>query len=265
MIDRNLFAQQEANRRRSFWLVAGFVLFFAWIGFGGDLAFYLATRDLPPTSYHHVIPFIGLAVTLAAGGVTWYAWTYGAKRVLWSTGAFELIEPATPQQRIFVNVVEEMAIAAGIPRPTLWIVPDHDLNAFATGRDQRTANIAVTEGLLNALSRDELQAVVAHEMGHIRNLDIKLMTLLAAMVGAVALMSDGFGRFLRYGGRIGGRGGKGGGKGNPAALIVLVLWIVSLIVAPIVTRLLAMAVSRKREFLADASAAQFTRDRKSVV
>lgn len=260
MIDRNLFAQQEANRRRSFWLVTGFVLFFAWIGFGGDLAFYLATRDLPPTAYHHVIPFIGLAVTLAAGGVTWYAWTNGAKRVLSSTGAFELVEPATAQQQVFVNVVDEMAIAAGIPRPTLWIVPDPDLNAFATGRDQRTASLAVTEGLLNALSRDELQAVVAHEMGHIRNLDIKLMTLLAAMVGAVALMSDGFGRFLRYGGRIGGRGGKGGGKGNPLALVVLVLWIISLIVAPIVTRLLAMAVSRKREFLADASAAQFTRN-----
>jgi heat shock protein HtpX len=159
-----------------------------------------------------------------------------------------------------------MAIASGIPRPKIWIVPDDDPNAFATGRDAATASIAVTEGLLAQLSRDELQGVVAHEMAHIRNLDVRLMTLLAGMVGAIALMSDGTGRMLRGGVRVRGASrsgsGRSSGKGgsNPLGLIILVLWLVTLVVAPLVSRLLAMAVSRKREYLADATGAQFTRN-----
>ena len=264
--DANLFAQQEANRRRSNWLVVGFIVFFAWVGFGGDLAFGLLTADAPPDAYHHVVPFIGLVSTLVAAGICWYAWRNGPERVLWSTGAWEIVEPATPEQKQLVNVVEEMAIASGLPKPRVWVVPDDDPNAFATGRDAQSASIAVTQGLLATLSRDELQGVVAHEMAHVRNLDVRLMTLLAGMVGAIALMSDGMGRMLRIGGRTGGRslGGRssGGGKGggNPLAIIVLVLWLLTLIVAPVVSRLLAMAVSRKREFLADATAAQFTRN-----
>jgi len=112
--------------------------------------------------------------------------------------------------------------------------------------------------LLACLDRDELQGVVAHEMAHIQNYDIRLMTLLAAMVGVVALMSDVMRQFLRFGG---GRGGRGGGKkGNPLALVVLVLWLVSLVLAPLITRLISMGVSRKREFLADATSAQLTRN-----
>jgi heat shock protein HtpX len=158
-----------------------------------------------------------------------------------------------------------MAIASGLPRPRVWIVPDDDPNAFATGRDAATASLAVTEGLLRALSRDELQGVVAHEMAHVQNLDVRLMTLLAGMVGAIALMSDGMGRMIRGtrhvggGGRSGG-GGRGKGGGNPLALVVLALWLLTLVVAPIVSRILAMAVSRKREYLADATGAQFTRN-----
>ena len=261
--DANLFAQQEANRRRSVWLVIGFTLFFAWVGFGGDLAFYLMTMDGASTSYHHVIPFIGIFTTLAAGGICWYAWRYGPEKVLWATGAWELIEPATPEQRQLVNVVEEMAIASGLPKPRIWVVPDADPNAFATGRDAATASIAVTEGLLKRLSRDELQGVVAHEMAHVRNLDVRLMTLLAGMVGAVALMSDGLGRSIGRGGipRDSGAAGKqSSGKGGaPLGLIILVLWLLTLVIAPIVSRLLAMSVSRKREYLADATAAQLTR------
>ena len=255
----NLFAQQESNRRRSFWLVTGFVLFFAWIGFGGDLAFYLQTRDLPPESYHHFVPFIGIGATLVAAGISWYSWHNGAGRVLWAAGAWELIDPATPEQKQLVNVVEEMSIAAGLPRPRIWVVPDSDPNAFATGIDPQHASIAVTEGLLQALSRDELQGVVSHEMAHVQNFDTRLMTLLAAMVGAIALMSDGLGRMLRGGARLGGRGG-GKGKANPLALVILVLWIVTVFLAPVITRFLAMAVSRNREFLADATGSQLTRN-----
>jgi heat shock protein HtpX len=263
--DANLFAQQEANRRRSTWLVVGFIVFFAWVGFGGDVAFGLLTADAEPGGYRHVVPFIGIVTTLVAGGICWYAWRYGSQRVLWATGAWEIIEPATPEQKQLVNVVEEMAIASGLPKPRIWIVPDDDPNAFATGRDAQSASIAVTQGLLAALSRDELQGVVAHEMAHVRNLDVRLMTLLAGMVGAIALMSDGMGRTLRggrVGGSSGGRSSSGGGKGggNPLGLIVLALWLLTLIVAPLVSRMLAMSVSRKREFLADATGAQFTRN-----
>lgn len=266
--DANLFAQQRSNRRRSNWLVAGFILFFAWVGFGGDLAFALFTADAPPGSYHHIVPLFGIVSTLAAAGICWYSWRYGAERVLWATGAWELIEPATPEQKQLVNVVEEMAIASGLPKPRIWIVPDADPNAFATGRDAASASIAVTEGLLGKLSRDELQAVVAHEMAHVRNLDVRLMTLLAGMVGAIALMSDGMGRMIGRGGAKVGRGGKslpraagGGGKsGNPLGLVILALWLLTLVLAPFISRLLAMAVSRKREYLADATGAQLTRN-----
>jgi heat shock protein HtpX len=256
--DANLFAQQEHNRRHSTLLIAGFVLFFAWIGFGGDLAWYLNTRDLPPEHYHHTIPFIGLVTTVVAGGMSWFSWRHGAEQVLKATGAWELLEPATEDHKRLSNVVDEMAIASGLPRPRLWIVPDQDPNAFATGRDPLTAHIAVTEGLLQQLNRDELQGVIAHEMAHIRNLDVRLMTLLAATVGTIVLMSDMLSRTMRRGFvRGGGRGKKGG---NPLAIIVLVLWVLSLILAPLIARLLAMSVSRKREFLADASGAQFTRN-----
>ena len=266
MSDANLFAQQESNRRRSTWLTVLFVLFFAWVGFGGDLAFGLLTADAAPGAYRHVVPYMGIITTLVAGWICWYSWRHGAERVLWATGAWEIVDPATPEQKQLINVVEEMAIASGLPRPKVWIVPDPDPNAFATGRDANTASIAVTEGLLAQLSRDELQAVVAHEMAHIRNLDVRLMTLLAGMVGAIALMSDGMGRMLgrggraagRLGGRVGGR--RGSGKGNPLGLVILVLWLLTLIIAPTVSRLLAMTVSRKREYLSDATGAQLTRN-----
>lgn len=264
MTDANLFAQQQANRRRSNLLVGGFIVFFAWAGFGGDIAFGLLTADSPPGSYHHVVPFIGIVTALVASGICLNAWRRGAERVLWSAGAWEIVEPGTPEQRQYVNVVEEMAIAAGLPRPRIWLVPDADPNAFATGRDPASANIAVTEGLLQRLSRDELQGVVAHELAHIRNYDTRLMTLLAGMVGAILLLSDGARRVLRGGARIGGSGRAGGGgrKGGAGALgaVVLVVWLLTLVIAPVVTRLLAMAVSRKREYLADASGAQFTRN-----
>jgi heat shock protein HtpX len=256
--DLNLFAQQQSNRRRSTWLTLGFILFFAWVGFGGDLAFYLATADGPAGSYRHIFPFVGVFSVLSAGAICWYSWRHGAERVLWATGAWELIDPATPEQKQLVNVVEEMAIASALPRPRIWIIPDPDPNAFATGRDAASASIAVTDGLLALLSRDELQAVIAHEMAHVRNLDVRLMTLLAGMIGAIALLSDGMGRTIGRGSRAAGR--RGSGKGNPLAVVILVLWLLTLVVAPVVSRVLALAVSRKREYLADATGAQLTRN-----
>src|SRR5206468_2777944 len=235
----NLFQQQEANRRRTVLLVIGFVAFFAWLGFGGDYLFYLYTRDEPSAVYHHVFPWFGIALTVISLLTAWYAYATGPEKVLWSTGARAINDPSDPQEKQLVNVVEEMAIAAGVPRPRIWIVDDPDPNAFATGTDPLHAHVAVTRGLLELCSRDELQAVVGHELGHIKNLDVRLMTLLAALVGAVALMHDGVSRVLRGGwggGGGGGRGGGGGGGGKkggagPLLLILLVVWIISWILA----------------------------------
>jgi heat shock protein HtpX len=266
----DLFTQQESNRRKSSWLLLGFVFFFAWIGFGADVLLMLLPGE---GGIRHGIPWIGLGATALAAGLAWSAWKFGHRQVLWSTRAMELINPATPEQQQLVNVVEEMALAAGLPRPGIWIVPDEDPNAFATGPDPSQAAIAVTEGLLARLDRDELQAVVAHEFAHIARYDTRLMTLVAAMVGVIALMSDGMGRMLFHSQRVGGglgremagaagrrAGGRGLGRVGPLLPLLLVFWLVSLLAAPLVSRLLSMAISRKREFLADATAAQYTRN-----
>src|SRR5204863_9545002 len=135
--DGNLFQQQEANRRRTTWLVIGFVLFFAWLGFGGDYVWALS-------SPHHPFPFLGILLTGVAIVAAWYAYKTGPEKVLWATGAHEVIDPQTDNERELVNVVEEMAIAAGVPRPRIWVVPDDDPNAFATGHDPRDSHVAVT-------------------------------------------------------------------------------------------------------------------------
>ncbi len=258
----NLLEQQARNRRQTkLWLLL-FILFFAWLGFGGDLVLYLGSQDAYGTA-HYTVPWIGIVVTLIASIVAWNAVRRGAKQVLWACGGVELVNPQTLEEKQLMNVVEEMAIAAGLPRPKVYIVEDADPNAFATGNGPETACVAVTRGLLTALNRDELQAVVAHEMGHVRNLDVKLMTMIAALVGVIVILSDGMGRFFRGGGGrlLGGRGGgrKGGGAGA-LMIVVLVLWLITLILAPLITRLMAMAVSRNREYLADATGAELTRN-----
>ncbi|MGH7648074.1 MAG: M48 family metallopeptidase [Gemmatimonadaceae bacterium] len=263
----NLFAQQEANRRRSRRLVIGFILFFAWLGFGGDFILYEYTKGAAPGAYHHVFPFLGIFLSIIAAGMAWWAWTTGPKRVLWSTGARELTDPQTPQEKQLDNVVQEMSVASGLPKPKIWIIPDADPNALATGHDENTSSIAITQGLLDLCSRDELQAVIAHEMGHIKNLDVRLMTQLAALVGAVTLIGSGVSRTMFYGGNSFGGGRRSSssnndnrGGGGVIVVVLLVLWIVSWILAPIIMRLMALGVSRDREYLADAMSAQYTRN-----
>ena len=228
----------------------GFVLFFAWLGFGGDYVWSLQG--------HHPFPWVGILLTTVAILTAWYTYKTGPQKVLWATGAQELIDPQTDAERQVANAVDEMAIAAGVPRPRVWIIPDDDPNAFATGHDPRDSHIAVTRGLLRICSRDELQAVIGHELGHVKNLDVRLMTTLAALVGAVLLVREGMGRMMRGGGIS--RGSRKGKNAGPLVAILLVLWIISWIIAPLVTQLLALAVSRRREYLADAMGAQFTRN-----
>jgi heat shock protein HtpX len=141
--------------------------------------------------------------------------------------------------------------------PKVYLIPDSDPNAFATGKNPEHASIAVTQGLLDKLNREELQGVIAHEMSHIRNLDIKLMTTIAALVGAVLLLSDWGMRSFRF---SGGRSRSSSKKGDGAGIILLVLWIIAVILAPILAQILAMTVSREREYLADATGAELTRN-----
>lgn len=258
----NLFEQQASNRRKSWWMVAGFLAFFLWLGLGGDLALWLATKDMVETAgeplYRHRFPWGGTVLGLAAFFMTADVLRNGGRRVVKQVGAEPLTDPKTDQERQLMNVVEEMSIAAGLPVPSVYIVPDPDPNAFVTGTKPGEAHLAVTTGLLEALNRDELQAVVAHEMGHVKNEDTRLMTIIAGLGGAIIIVRDAMLRTtFRRGGGSSRREGKGG---NPLVVIVLVVWILSWILAPIIIRLMAMAVSRGREYLADAMAAQFTRN-----
>ncbi len=257
----NLFAQQVANRKASRRLVAGFVFFVAWLGFGGDIIWYLATRNSGETGVLHVFPGVGILFTLIAGVMAWAGYNFGATMLMKASSAHEIETPSSEAEQRLVNIIEEMSIASGIRRPHIWIVPDKAPNAFATGVKPDDAHIAVTEGALETLNRDELQGVVAHEMGHIANYDVRLMTLLTALVGMVALAHNiGF-RMGRVGG--GGRSRSRSSKNDGMGIVVialLVLWIISWLVAPIVTRLMVMKVGRSREFLADAMSAQYTRN-----
>ena len=254
----NLYEQQSANRRKTWLIMFAFVAFLFVLGLGFD-AFYLgeAGGNVP----------IGSIVALGVGSVSALASYYhGDRAVLLATGAqpVDALVAAAPDAdrlklRQLENVVDEVSIAAGLPRPRVYVVPDPDPNAFATGRGPEHASIAVTRGLLDTLNREELQGVVAHELSHVRNYDIRVMTIVAALVGAVALISDWARRGMQFGG--GGRRRDERDRGGGAAgVIFFVIWIVAILLAPFIAQMLAMMVSRRREYLADASGAELTRN-----
>jgi heat shock protein HtpX len=185
----------------------------------------------------------------------------GDRLVLLSSGAHR-IDLANPGDRYrqLVNVVTEMSIAGGLPPPALYVIDDTAPNAFATGRDPRHASLAVTSGLLEKMDREELQGVVAHEMSHIGNYDIRFTLLVGVLVGAIALLADWFLRFTFWGGgRRSSRDDRGGGGGGGAAILFLIAVLLA-ILAPLISRLVQLAVSRRRESLADVSAVELTRN-----
>jgi heat shock protein HtpX len=181
----------------------------------------------------------------------------GADLVLSISGAHEISHDDDPQ---LFNVVEELSIAAGLPMPKVYLIDDPAPNAFATGRDPKHAVIAVTAGLRAKLTRDELQGVIAHEMSHVRNYDIRYSMLVAVMVGTIVMLADFFLRSLWFtGGRRSDRDDRDS-KGGGAQVIFLIIAIVLAILAPILAKLIQMAVSRHRESLADASSVELTRN-----
>jgi len=242
----NIYERQAHNRRWTWFIVFAFISFFLFLGLGFDY-YYGARLEMPIFTVIAII----FGVVMAYSGYLW-----GDKLVLSSTHAKGL-DLNDPKQKQWQNVVEEVSIAAGIPLPKTYIIEDPDPNAFATGRSPETSSIAVTSGLLDALNRDELQAVAAHEMSHVKNFDIRLMLMIAVLVGSIALLADWTRRSLFFGNRRSDRRSEGGGY---VALVVLVVWLITVILAPILSQLMAMCVSRKREYLADASGAELTRN-----
>jgi heat shock protein HtpX len=255
----NIYEQQKRNKNRTVLIMLLFVLFFVFLGYGFDL-YYFGNDPLGLVGESYGFP-IATFIALIFGTIfTLYSYQSGAKAVLSSAGAYP-VPLDDPKYQTLRNVVEEMKIASGLPLPQVYVIPDDDPNAFATGKDPNHSYIAVTQGLLDKLNREELQAVIAHEMSHVRNYDIRLMTIIAALVGAIILLSDFAVRGMRFGGiSKGGRKSSRSSGGGVIGLVLLVFWILGIILAPILSRLLAMAVSRQREYLADASAAELTRN-----
>jgi len=251
--DQGTFRERIArNRRNSLLLIA---LFLAFITVFGYVIGFALLGD--PTR-----ALVGLALALVvgviAGLISYFA---GDKMVLAASRAREITHDDAP---VLFNVVEEMSIASGLPMPKVYIVDDTAPNAFATGRDPEHATVAVTSGLLEKLDRDELQGVIAHEMSHVANFDIRYSMLVGILVGTTVLISDFFLRGLWFGG--GGRGGgrRGGDGGGQLQLIMMLVAIVLAILAPLFARLLQLSISRQREFLADATAVRLTRNPKGL-
>lgn len=229
-----VYEEISANRRRSFALIFLFVVFLLFLGWIFGEAYGAGGIGI----------LIALMIALFISLITFF---FGDKMVLGISHARPVDRKENPY---LANVVEGLAIAAGIPAPKAYIIEDSAPNAFATGRNPENSSIAVTTGLLDKLNRLELEGVIAHEMSHIKNYDIRYATLVAILVGTVALLSDWMRRSFFYRGR---RKGKAGGG------IVIIVALVLAILAPLVAQLIRLALSRQREYLADADGALLTR------
>lgn len=204
--------------------------------------------SLAPEAVYFTVPISLIFV----GAYTWFSYNHGDQVVLQSTGAI----PAEGHQYTYLNdTVEGLSIAAGIPKPKTYIVPSNEINAFATGKDPEHASVAITTGMLQSLDRLELEGVIAHEISHIRNRDIQFMTLVAVLVGLIGILSHMIIRSYWFRGR----GRRGREKGGNLQVLLLVVGFILAIFAPILTRLVQLAISRRREYMADASGAELSR------
>ena len=240
------YSQESANRRDSVFLVVIVLLVFAVLGY---VIGYALSGD---PSGAIVVTSVALGVGILTSIGSYFG---GDKMVLAASRAKQVDQQSAPQ---LMNVVQEMAVAAGVPMPKVYVIDDTAPNAFATGRDPQHASVAVTTGLLQKLDREELQGVLGHELSHVRNFDIRFTLLVAVLVGSIALLSQFFLRFTFWGG--GGRSRDRNGGGGALAAIMFVVAIILAILAPIFAQLVQLAVSRQREYLADASSVELTRN-----
>jgi heat shock protein HtpX len=239
---RTLFEQIQANKRAS--IIYSVFLVLLLMGLGTAIV----------GTYYPNQWFIGTLGSAALGVFMAILARYAGSSILLSISGAR--EATAAEYQMLNNVVEEMAIAAGIPKPRIFVIHDSAPNAFATGPDPEHAVVAITTGLMQKLDRDELQGVMAHELAHIRNFDIRFMTTIAMIAGLIPLWADMFVRMQWWGG---GRRDRDRGGDNGIAAIFAIVGLVLAILAPIFAKLLEMAVSRQREYLADASAAEMTR------
>ena len=233
---RSFYVEQAANARRSWLLMVAFVALVIAVAWGIGESSGLGAAGI----------VIGGAFGSIGALTAYYA---GDRMVLAASGA---VETTAGQEPVLHNVVEELCLASGLPKPRLYVIEATAPNAFATGRDPRHASIAVTRGLLLKMDRAELQGVLAHEMSHVRNLDVRFATVVGILVGTVALVSDWGLRSWRLRGA-----GRSSGRGS---LLVAIVTLVLMAFAPLASRLIQMAISRRRELLADASGVELTRN-----
>ncbi len=230
----NLYEQRSSNIRRTVLLVFGFLIVVIAVGYA--------------ISWYYGNPFILYIAVIFAVGTNFYAYWQSDKLVL----SLNHARPATREEFFdLYTVTENLAITAGLPKPKLYVIDDPAPNAFATGRDENHAVVCATTGLLSMLTRPELEGVIAHELSHIKNRDILLMTIAVVLAGFVAILADIFIRMSFYG------GGRSNNKQGGAVLMILA--VVAIVLAPVAAKLIQMAISRRREYLADASGALLTR------
>lgn len=236
----NLYKQIQSNKRRSLGLVS--IVLVMVIGVVG-LYSYAVRGDF-------VLPLLAAILAIPSSLIGYYS---GDKIALAANRAKELPKERAPELH---NIVENLAIASGVPRPKIYFIDSAALNAFATGRDPEHASIAVTKGLVERLDRSELEGVLAHELAHIKNYDIRFATLVAIFVGFLVILSDLFMRATFWGG-LRGRDNRSGDSRLGA--ILAIVGLVLLIVSPIIAKLIQLAISRQREFLADSAGVLITR------
>lgn len=236
-----MFEDIKKNKIKSWFIVLLFLAFIAVIVYYICMALDLGELSI-------IIAMIFAIVS------TWGSYYYSDKIVLKLNNA----RPATREEDLkLVNILDSLVISAGLPeKPQLYVIEDAQPNAFATGRNPKHAVICVTTGLLEKLDYYELESVLAHEMSHIKNYDILLSAVVSVMVGFVVILSDWFTRISFYGGRR----GRDGDNDNNGNAIIMLIGLIFLILAPIFGQLMQLAISRKREFLADATAIEFTRN-----
>ena len=242
------FYREIARNRRNSWLLLAIVaVLFAVLG--------------AAVGYAMDVGWVGAIVALCAAiALSLGSYFAGDQLVLGVSGAKEVDRANPPDEyRQLINVVEEMRLAGGLPPPKVYVIDDTAPNAFATGRDPKHASVAATTGLLAKLNREELQGVIGHELSHVGNYDIRFALLVGVLVGGIALLSDFFLRFTFWGGGRRRDSDRSGG-GGWITLVIFVIAIVLAILAPIVSRMVQLAVSRRRESLADVSAVELTRN-----
>lgn len=243
-----LFDQIASNKRRTWVLL---IAFFALLAIIGTAVGYLWLNST----------LGGVIIAFIIGGIYAFSMIFQSTEVVMSmNGARQVTEAEAPD---LYHVVEDMAMVAQVPMPRVYIVEDSSPNAFATGSKPENAAVAATTGLLNLMNREELEAVIGHEVSHIRNYDIRISTIAVALASAVTMLSSLAGRMMWFGG--GSRRRNSRDNDNGLGILMLILSLIAIILAPLAATLVQLAISRQREFLADASSVELTRNPQGMI